>query len=116
MAAFTEKVVAYESRYPTTGFAKLCSREDLSYAQLMMVYQHHERLDGTGYPVGVTGEEIHDWARLCSVADVFEALTSNRPYRAGMSISKAFSIMDPGADTTFDKEMLECWKAIIKKA
>ncbi len=100
--------------HPTVGFQKLCHREDLSLGQLMMVYQHHERLDGKGYPVGVTQGEIHDWARLCTVVDVFEALTSNRPYRAGLATSEAFQIMDRDAGCAFDPEMLQCWKAIIK--
>lgn len=97
-------------RHPTTGFRMLCHRKDLSYAQMMMVYQHHERLDGKGYPVGVIAEEIHDWARVCTVADVFEALTSNRPYRAGMSRERAFEIMDRDRGLAFDEDILECWK------
>lgn len=100
--------------HPRTGFRKLCHREDLSFGQLMMVYQHHERLDGKGYPVGITAEEIHPWARLCSVVDVFEALTSNRPYRNGMSFKQAFEIMDRDCGLAFDEEMLRCWKTVIQ--
>jgi len=102
-------------RHPTIGFAKLCEREDLSFGQLMMVYQHHERLDGSGYPVGCIDGEIHDWARICAVVDVFEALSSNRPYRSQMSMSDVFSIMDRQSGSGFDEEMLRCWKAIIYK-
>lgn len=102
-------------RHPTTGFRKLCHREDLSFGQLMMVYQHHERLDGKGYPVGATAEEIHDWARVCTVADVFEALTSNRPYRSGMTHEQAFKTMDRDGGLAFDKEILECWKVTTQQ-
>ena len=51
--------------HPTVGFRRLCKRTDLSFAQLMMVYQHHERLDGSGYPLGICGSEMHPWARIC---------------------------------------------------
>lgn len=102
--------------HPRTGFLKLCHREDLSFAQLMMVYQHHERLDGRGYPVGITAEEIHPWARLCSVVDVFEALTSNRPYRAGLPTRTALEILDRDRGLAFDSEMLQCWMATIQNS
>lgn len=101
--------------HPTIGFRKLCRRPDISTAQLMMVYQHHERLDGTGYPVRVSGSEIHPWARICGVADVFEALTSNRPYRAGMSMEAAFQIMDRQAGAGLDKEIYGLWKTLMQK-
>lgn len=101
--------------HPKIGFLRLGKRADISFAQLMMVYQHHEHLDGTGYPVRVSGPEIHPWARICSVADVFEALTSNRPYRMGMSKDVAFRIMDRQAGTFFDVEVYERWKTLMNK-
>lgn len=102
-------------KHPTTGFVQLCKRTDLTFAQLMMVYQHHEHLDGSGYPVGVSGSEIHPWARICTVADVYEALTSNRPYRVGLTADAAFRIMDKKASTAYDVEVYERWKALMLK-
>lgn len=99
--------------HPRTGFLKLCRRNDITRGQLMMVYQHHERLNGKGYPVGLTGAEMHDWARLCAVVDVYEALTSNRPYRAGLPRAEAFAIMNRDAGTALDKDLLTCWTATI---
>jgi HD-GYP domain-containing protein (c-di-GMP phosphodiesterase class II) len=54
---------------------------------------HHERLDGRGYPNGIAGSEITPYTRVLAVADVYEALTADRPYRAGMSTEDALSIM-----------------------
>ena len=102
--------------HPTIGFDTLCHRENLSFAQLMMVYQHHERPDGRGYPVGVIDNEIAVWAKLCSVADVFEALTSNRPYRPAMSLGEALSTMQRQAGRALDEDMLTCWIEIIRNA
>ena len=98
--------------HPTLGFDQLNYREDLTDGQLMMVYQHHERLDGKGYPVGVVAAEIHPWAKLCSVVDVYEALTSYRPYRSPMPRKKAFEIMERDSGTAFDPEVLACWLQI----
>ncbi|MBN2022817.1 MAG: HD domain-containing protein [Pirellulales bacterium] len=98
--------------HPTTGFRDLMRRGELSWPQAMMVYQHHERCDGSGYPVGVVGDEIHPWARLCAVADVYCALTSDTPYRKQKPVHQALDILDDEAEASLDKEMVRCWKAI----
>ncbi|MEX2186762.1 MAG: HD domain-containing phosphohydrolase [Pirellulales bacterium] len=100
-------------RHPTLGFRRLCHHGDLSAAQLMVVYQHHERLDGGGYPVGLPDREIHPWAKLCSVVDVFDALTSDRPYREALDYDVAMQSLERDANTAFDAEMLACWKQLI---
>ena len=92
----------------------LIERDDLSFGQLMMTYQHHERMDGSGYPVGCLGDEIHPWAKLCAIVDVYEALTSNRPYRSPMTPKTALTLLDKGEGTEFDPEMLKCWRQLIK--
>lgn len=101
-------------QHPILGFSQLTDRTDLNFGQLMMVYQHHERLDGRGYPVGLPEEEIHPWAKICSVADVFEALTSHRPYRLPMPKSVAITVMRKDAGTAFDPEILACWTQITR--
>lgn len=101
-------------RHPTDGFRDLCRREDLSWGQLMMVYQHHERLDGRGYPVGLVGDEVHYWARICKVGDVFDALTSDRPYRKAEPLEYVLDFLSQRAGTEFDKEMVQCLTAMIQ--
>jgi len=102
--------------HPTRGYEDLCERDDLTYAQLMMVYSHHERIDGKGYPVGVKGESIHPWAKLLAVVDVFEALTGARPYRAPWKVSDALTYLERNAGTQFDGEMVQCWLSAMKQA
>jgi HD-GYP domain-containing protein (c-di-GMP phosphodiesterase class II) len=101
--------------HPTIGLRLLGKRADLSFAQLMMVYQHHERLDGSGYPVRSSGSDIHPWARICAIADVFEALFSNRPYRTGLDIPSVLRVMDRQAGTHLDGEVYERWKTLMQK-
>ncbi|MEM5471244.1 HD domain-containing phosphohydrolase [Hoeflea sp. AS60] len=72
---------------------------------------HHERLDGKGYPYGLAGDEICLEARILTVADVFDALSADRPYRAAMPISKALSILDEDAGHAFDPACIEALKA-----
>lgn len=60
---------------------------------LAVVGQHHERLDGTGYPLKLSAEELTIFPRVAAVADVYDALTTDRPYRAGMEIVDALSIL-----------------------
>ncbi len=100
-------------QHPLDGFREFCERQDVSWGQLMMIYQHHERPDGKGYPVGVGASEIHEWARICKVADVFDALTSDRPYRKADRPAKVLEFMAGKLGTEFDKEMFECFQATI---
>lgn len=94
--------------HPLSGFRELITRPGMSWPQLMMVYQHHERLDGTGYPVGIEGDEMHPWAKLCAVADVFDALTCHRPYRNALPVSEACAHLEQHAGTWFDKDIVQC--------
>jgi HD-GYP domain-containing protein (c-di-GMP phosphodiesterase class II) len=81
----------------------------------MMVYQHHERYDGRGYPQGLVGNAIHEWARLCAVADVYDALTRDRSYRKGADTKDILEYMDHESGRSFDKEICQCWTAMLKQ-
>ena len=68
---------------------------------------HHEKWDGSGYPNGLTGEDIHIWGRICAVADVFDALTSTRPYKKAFSNEKALEILKQGRSKHFDPRIVD---------
>ena len=101
--------------HPRNAFDELAARDDLNWDQLMLIYQHHERLNGTGYPVGLGGDEVHDWAKICAIADVFDALTSDRPYRKPDSPEKAFALFKR-LENEFDKEMVKCWISTVSRS
>jgi HD-GYP domain-containing protein (c-di-GMP phosphodiesterase class II) len=101
--------------HPQRGYEELCKRGDLNHGQLMMVYQHHEQVRGGGYPVGILGHEIHEWAKMLAVVDVFEALTGQRPYRFPMPMEKALGILEEGSGTHFDREMVRCWVSAMQR-
>ncbi|MBN2295758.1 MAG: HD domain-containing protein [Pirellulales bacterium] len=110
----TDEQREHVQRHPLIGFEELSLRGDMNWRQLMIVYQHHERMDGLGYPTGISGDEIHPWARICSIADVFHALTSIRPYRFPLSVSAASVVIGGEMKTAFDSEMVKCWNTIMK--
>jgi HD-GYP domain-containing protein (c-di-GMP phosphodiesterase class II) len=92
---------------------RILARTPLLAPFAMIAGSHHERLDGGGYPVGLVDHEIHPWAKLCSVVDVFDALTSDRPYRPAIANDVALNMMDRDDSIGFDSEMLACWKQLI---
>jgi putative nucleotidyltransferase with HDIG domain len=103
-------------RHPQLGFEKLAPQPDLNIGILMMTYQHHERIDGSGYPCSVPDLEIHPWAKLCAIVDVFEAITSDRPYLVPCSVESALNLMESGRDKQFDGDMLDVWVRLQKSS
>ncbi len=80
---------------------------------LPIIRGHHERVDGNGYPDKKVGEDVPFGARIVAVADAFDALTSNRPYREAFSLSKVEEIMRGGAGTQWDARVIDAfWKNI----
>jgi HD-GYP domain-containing protein (c-di-GMP phosphodiesterase class II) len=74
---------------------------------------HHERIDGNGYPLKRGKENIHDFARIVAVADVFDALTSDRVYRKKLKTFEALEYITCMEDTQFDKEVVKCFLETI---
>jgi ribonuclease P protein subunit RPR2 len=79
-----------------------------------LIRHHHERFDGTGYPDGLAGEEIPLAARVFSVADSFDAMTSDRPYRASIGIDLALAEIRGGAGTQWDPEVVQVFVQMIE--
>lgn len=77
------------------------------------VKHHHERIDGKGYPDKLKGEEIPVFGRIMAVADAFDAMTSDRPYRKGMPISKALQILEEGKGTQWDPYFIDIFINIM---
>lgn len=76
-------------------------------------FQHHERMDGSGYPRGIQDEDIHLFAKIIAVADVFDAVTSNRVYRQAMLPHEGLEILYAGAGTLFDAKIVETFRKAV---
>ena len=84
------------------------------FAELAVIAgAHHERLDGKGYPHGIGGDQITLETRIITVADIFDALTADRPYRVAMPVMKALSIMAEMVGSAIDAE---CFAALQRVA
>ncbi|MEW6234121.1 MAG: HD-GYP domain-containing protein [Candidatus Omnitrophota bacterium] len=88
-----EKEMAIMRAHPSLGYSILKKANQLSRECALIAIQHHEREDGTGYPRQLKGDRIHDYSRICCIADVFDALTAERSYKRGLSTFEALKIM-----------------------
>lgn len=78
------------------------------------IWQHHERLDGSGYPRGLKGDEIVPEARILAVADVLESIAAHRPYRPALGLEMALSELEKGRGTQFDPEVLDAVLRLLR--
>ena len=103
-----------EMRRHTEYGAFMIKRIEYLAPALPIVLYHHEAWDGSGYPEGLKGDEIPEEARLLSVVDSFDAMTSDRPYRLALGPSRAYEEIKSRAGTQFDPKMVEvfirCWE------
>jgi putative two-component system response regulator len=99
-------------RHPVIG-ARILIGHEISHFFVEAVLYHHEHWNGLGYPAGLHGEEIPIAARILSIADVYDVLTSQRPYKAPMSIAEARERILLGAGTSFDPELTEAFVHLI---
>ena len=81
---------------------------------LEVVTSHHEKMKGKGYPDGISGTDIPVTARIFAIADVFDALTSNRPYKEAWSFKEAMEIMGEGSGSHFDPHLFDVFSSIAK--
>jgi len=80
-----------------------------------MIYQHHERLDGLGYPQGLSGEEIILESRILAVSDVVEAMTSSRPYRPALGIDVALEEIIKYRGVKYDANVVDTCVKLFKE-
>jgi putative nucleotidyltransferase with HDIG domain len=109
------KELAEIREHPKTG-AKLLLRVAALRAAIPYVLYHHERWDGTGYPSGKAGEEIPLEARVLAVADAFDAMTSDRPYRRALSQQAALAEVERCAGTQFDPRIAQVFLELFDEA
>jgi HD-GYP domain-containing protein (c-di-GMP phosphodiesterase class II) len=83
------------------------------FVEASWVRHHHERIDGGGYPDGLSGEEIPLQSRIIHVADAFEAMTSDRPYRAAPGQEFAIEELRRNAGTQFDRDVVDALLRVI---
>jgi hypothetical protein len=99
-------------QHPRAGYQILQS-VDFEQPVAEMVLQHHERMDGSGYPRGLRGEEILTEARIMAIADVFEAIMSFRPYRPALGVDRAREEIVANRGGSFDPDAVDAFLALL---
>jgi HD-GYP domain-containing protein (c-di-GMP phosphodiesterase class II) len=99
--------------HPTLGVQILKKADDISPLARAVVRSHHERWNGTGYPDRLAGAEIHQFARIAAVADVFDALTSDRYYRKALAIHEGYDFVVERSGRDFDPEVVDLFKTCV---
>jgi HD-GYP domain-containing protein (c-di-GMP phosphodiesterase class II) len=101
--------------HPTVGY-KILNKVNFIPIIVDIVYQHHERMDGSGYPLGISGNEIFLESRIVAVADAVEAMASNRPYRPALGIAFALEEIRRQRGSTLDALVVDvCLKLFEEK-
>ena len=112
-ASLTREEYEIIKRHPGLGYHILSAIS--SYQEIApIVLCHHERIDGRGYPNGITGDQIPEEAKMISVADAFDAMTSHRRYRENLTLEQAVSQLEQGKGTQFDQKIAEAFIEILK--
>ncbi|MCU0821513.1 MAG: PAS domain S-box protein [Spirochaetes bacterium] len=101
-------------RHPEIAY-KVLQNIDIPWPIAEIVYQHHERLDGSGYPLGLKGEDIRPAARILTVADVVEAIASHRPYRPALGVEKALCEITMNSGILYDSKVVDACVKVIKE-
>jgi putative nucleotidyltransferase with HDIG domain len=111
----TENEFGIIKSHPQVGY-DILKNIDFPWPVAQIVLQHHERMDGSGYPQGLQSEKILLEARILAVADVVEAMASHRPYRAALGIDKALEEISRNSGVLYDPEAVNaCLKLFNEK-
>lgn len=97
-------------RHTERGYYLLKDEPNIPLLAAHCAYQHHERLDGSGYPRGLKGDEIHEFAKLIGIVDSYDAMTTQRVYKTAMLPHEAVEVLYTGSDTLYDTEMLKLFR------
>jgi HD-GYP domain-containing protein (c-di-GMP phosphodiesterase class II) len=101
--------------HPAIG-ADILSGMKFPWPIVEIVAQHHERMNGSGYPAGLKGDEITLEARIVAVADIVEAITHHRPYRVGLGVETALSEIHQNSGTLYDAQAVNACIRVIERA
>jgi HD-GYP domain-containing protein (c-di-GMP phosphodiesterase class II) len=97
-----------------TGY-KILKEIDFEWPIAEIVHQHHERIDGSGYPLGLKGKEMLLEAKIIGVADVVEAMASHRPYRPALGIEMSLSELEKNCGRFFDSNVVDACLKLFRE-
>ncbi|WP_026673561.1 HD-GYP domain-containing protein [Alkalihalobacterium bogoriense] len=108
----TEDEFSLIKSHTTVGYEIIKKIPNLALVSAHCALQHHERMDGSGYPMGRKGNDIHPYAKIIAVCDVFDAITSNRSYRKAMLPHEGLELLYAGNATLYDREVVKALRNV----
>ncbi|MGD8452052.1 MAG: HD domain-containing phosphohydrolase [Phycisphaerae bacterium] len=104
-------------RHPEMGCEHIAAYADIDPLVTTVIRQHHERLDGSGYPDGLRDQDIHPISRMCAVVDAFDAMTAFRPFKQRtIGVDQALEILKSETPAKHDGEVMEAWVGMVRAA
>ncbi len=101
-------------QHPDKGLEYLMKFEGIDDRLKRVAVEHHERLDGSGYPKGLKGDELHLWSKICGVVDSFDAMTAFRPFKTKtLGVAEAMAIMQKEVGDKYDPKVMEAWTRLV---
>jgi HD-GYP domain-containing protein (c-di-GMP phosphodiesterase class II) len=113
IGGLTSEEMRQVHQHSKDGYDLLRQIPGISAVSANVAYQHHERLNGTGYPRGMTGAEIHEFAKITAVADVFDAMTTEKIYSHAKSVIDTLKFIDSLKGIEFDPEVVDTLAKIL---
>jgi HD-GYP domain-containing protein (c-di-GMP phosphodiesterase class II) len=109
----TDEEFKYVYEHPRSGFELLRHCDGISATSKIVALQHHERLNGTGYPKGLKGPDIHQNSQICAIVDAYDALTSDRNYRKRYLPHEAIEYLMASGDTHFNFQLVKNFTSLV---
>ncbi|GJM25944.1 MAG: hypothetical protein DHS20C16_23590 [Phycisphaerae bacterium] len=111
----SQEEVLLLQQHPIEGVRLIGDDDCVPPIARQFILQHHERIDGRGYPLGISGDEILPGSRALSIVDSFHAMIGPRAYRSQLGVTEANRVMGYQANRQFDADMLKCWTSLCEK-
>lgn len=112
-AKLTDIEFEFMKTHVSKGYSYVKENVTIPNISFLGILHHHEKYDGTGYPIGIEGENIDIFGRIISIADVYDAITSDRPYRKALLHSYAADFIQHNSGTSFDPQIVNVFEGII---
>jgi len=111
----TDEEFTIMRNHPERGGMLLKKANSLDELRKITVLQHHEKIDGSGYPYGLKGKEFHQFGQICALADIYDALTAERSYKKGMTVFEALKLMKEQMAHHFDEKLFNSFIQLFIK-
>ncbi len=111
--SLTDDEYAIIKKHPKLGYDYLKNHFNLDNETLSIILEHHERIDGSGYPQQLSGDKIHLLSRIVSIADVYDALTSDRSYKRAFSASDSLEFIMANSNSMFDYKLVSIFSRLV---